>query len=223
MAAQPDPQPVNHMKYQQHKSLPTCVLACLSLLVGVARAQDVIHKAPEQAMPFVIVGAQIHIGDGQTIESGWVLVRDGVITEVGEGDAVFTADTIQIDARGKHVYPGLISASTSLGLTEVGMVRATVDTSEVGQFTPEVRASVAVNPDSTLIPVARAGGGSDCGRIPFRRARDRSGQRDAPGRVDLGGHDGRGFDRASCELPAGASEPGLVDDALGGRTARADR
>ncbi len=128
------------------------------LLAATAHAQDVIHKAPPQPMPFVIVGAQVHTGDGQTLDPGFVLVRDGVIAEVGEGERMFTADTVLIDGRHKHVYPGLISASTSLGLTEIGSVRATRDQSEVGSFTPEVRASVAVNPDSALIPVARAGG-----------------------------------------------------------------
>jgi hypothetical protein len=45
-----------------------------------------------------------------------------------------------------------------LGLVEVLQVSATDDRVEFGSYHPEVRACVAVNPDSNLIPVARAGG-----------------------------------------------------------------
>ena len=45
-----------------------------------------------------------------------------------------------------------------MGLTEINAVRATQDTTEVGEFTPDVEAWVSVNPDSELIPVARANG-----------------------------------------------------------------
>ncbi len=176
------------MKQVRHASEPACIagalrrfvaasLRCFSspclrvsvvslFCVTAASAQDLIHKAPPQEMPFAIVNATVHTGDGQTFQSGFVLVREGRIVELGQGERLFTADTILIDGQGKHVYPALISASTSLGLTEIGAVRATRDQSEVGQFTPEVRATVAVNPDSTLIPVARAGGVLIAGVFP---------------------------------------------------------
>jgi imidazolonepropionase-like amidohydrolase len=63
-----------------------------------------------------------------------------------------------IEANGKHVYPGLINANTVLGLVEIGAVRATVDVEEVGALNPNVRSITSVNPDSELIPVARAAG-----------------------------------------------------------------
>jgi hypothetical protein len=43
-------------------------------------------------------------------------------------------------------------------LVEIDAVRATVDTREVGDYTPDVRSWLAVNPDSELLPVARANG-----------------------------------------------------------------
>jgi hypothetical protein len=61
-------------------------------------------------------------------------------------------------SRGCIFFPGLISAATDLGLLEIGGVRATVDDRETGDFTPEVESWLAVNPDSELIPVARANG-----------------------------------------------------------------
>jgi len=63
-----------------------------------------------------------------------------------------------IDAAGKHSYPGLIAANTQLGLAEIASVRASNDINEVGDITPEARAAVAVNPDSTLLPVTRSNG-----------------------------------------------------------------
>ena len=59
---------------------------------------------------------------------------------------------------GKHLYPGLFDAYTQLGLIEINAVRATNDRSETGHLNPNVRAEVAVNPDSELIPVARSAG-----------------------------------------------------------------
>jgi imidazolonepropionase-like amidohydrolase len=52
----------------------------------------------------------------------------------------------------------MIALDTALGLKEIGAVRATVDEREVGEFTPDVQSWIAVNPDSELLPVARANG-----------------------------------------------------------------
>jgi imidazolonepropionase-like amidohydrolase len=60
--------------------------------------------------------------------------------------------------QGQHLYPGLIALNTALGLTEIAAVRATQDSSEVGDYTPDVESWVSANPDSELIPVARANG-----------------------------------------------------------------
>jgi imidazolonepropionase-like amidohydrolase len=45
-----------------------------------------------------------------------------------------------------------------MGLVEINSVRATLDQAEIGGVNPNVRSWVAVNPDSELIPVARANG-----------------------------------------------------------------
>jgi imidazolonepropionase-like amidohydrolase len=64
----------------------------------------------------------------------------------------------RIDVRGRRVYPGLINAYSQLGLVEIDAVRATRDYHETGKINPNVKAEVAVNPDSELIPVTRSGG-----------------------------------------------------------------
>jgi imidazolonepropionase-like amidohydrolase len=52
----------------------------------------------------------------------------------------------------------MIDAGSVLGLIEIGKYEDTHDFQEAGRFQPDLRAGVAVNPDSELIPVTRAGG-----------------------------------------------------------------
>ncbi len=88
-----------------------------------------------------------------------VLIDAGKIKAIGS-DAIAQAngETTRIDGTGLRLYPGLISANSSLGLLEIEAVRATVDTAETGGVNPNVRAQIAVHADSELLPVARAGG-----------------------------------------------------------------
>ncbi len=106
---------------------------------------------------YAIVNATVHPISGATIEGATVLIRDGRIEAVGAQVSV-PPDAQVYDAKGLHLYPGFIDASTTLGLTEVGSVPATNDTAETGAFNPNVRAEIAINPDSELIPVARVNG-----------------------------------------------------------------
>jgi hypothetical protein len=52
----------------------------------------------------------------------------------------------------------MLDSGTELGLSEVGAVRETVDTGELGTFMPQLRALVAVNPESEHFPVVRVNG-----------------------------------------------------------------
>lgn len=134
--------------------------ACSALLGSDASGQDLALKARAQERPVLIRGATVHTVSGDTIENASVVFDRGVITSVGRGEPaeiVAQSPTI-IEARGRHVYPGLFGANTVTGLSEVNAARATKDVNEVGEFTPEVRPAVAVNPDSAIIPVTRANG-----------------------------------------------------------------
>jgi imidazolonepropionase-like amidohydrolase len=57
-----------------------------------------------------------------------------------------------------QVYPGMIDSGTTVGLTEISAVRESSDVQELGRFNPQLRASVAVNPESEHIRVTRANG-----------------------------------------------------------------
>ncbi len=111
---------------------------------------------PSPAATLLLKAAHVHTVSGATLSPGAVLVSDGKVTEVGTTIAK-PADQI-VDLGALHLYPGLIAMDTSLGLTEIDAVRATSDRAEVGEFSPDVQSWIAVNPDSELIPVARANG-----------------------------------------------------------------
>lgn len=111
---------------------------------------------PLQAETLVLKNAIVHTVSGETLSPGNVVVKDGKISAVSKNASAKGAK--EIDLTGMHLYPGLILADCSLGLTEINAVRATQDTTEVGSYTPDVKAWLSVNTDSELLPVARANG-----------------------------------------------------------------
>jgi imidazolonepropionase-like amidohydrolase len=112
--------------------------------------------AQADSQTLLLSGATVHTVSGETFSPGQVLIQNGKITAVGATVPSGGAQTI--DLKGQHLYPGIIAMDTLLGLTEIGAVRATQDSTEVGEFTPDVESWIAVNPDSELIPVTRANG-----------------------------------------------------------------
>jgi imidazolonepropionase-like amidohydrolase len=106
----------------------------------------------------VLWGAALHPVTGPVIETGYVAFNDGRIIDLGSGEPPVIPWAEVIDVRGLHVYPGLISCDTTLGLIETGSVPVTHDYAERVDMTPEVRAAVAINPDTDHIPVTRANG-----------------------------------------------------------------
>lgn len=134
----------------------------LAALTTIAAAQDLVPKAPPQTVPIVLKNATLHTIDGGVILNGTLWFANstirGVLASGAEPRMPNDQQPVVLDMTGKHVFPGLISARTTLGLVELGMVRQTVDTDEVGEQTPEAAALTAINPDSAAIPVARSNG-----------------------------------------------------------------
>ncbi|MFK7760045.1 MAG: amidohydrolase family protein [Phycisphaerales bacterium] len=143
----------------------------LTTISAHAIAQDLDPAADEQSHPIFLVGATAHTVSGGIITNSVISMNEGKIGVVGKADEIMprislSADTQIIDLTGKHVFPGLIDSVTRLGLEETSAVRATRDYNEVGPMTPEVRAYIAVNPDSTVTPVARTNGVLTVGVFP---------------------------------------------------------
>lgn len=92
------------------------------------------------------------------IEDATILVRDGRIAAIGRALPV-PAGARVIDARQRIVTPGLMSGATQLGLVEVSSAQDTVDTSAVnGPLGAAFDIQYGLNPNSVLIPIARADG-----------------------------------------------------------------
>ncbi|MGH7447707.1 MAG: amidohydrolase family protein, partial [Longimicrobiales bacterium] len=131
--------------------------AAVVLVALTAAASGVAAQAnPGQEGTFVIRGATVWTGTGQTLENANVVIRDGRIEAVGPNASAQGA--IEIDGRGKFVYPGMIDAYTPLGLAEIGGISTMNLRSELGEYNPHMRAIVAVNVDSDMMAITRANG-----------------------------------------------------------------
>lgn len=133
----------------------------LPLLVLLApftlTAQSVVPNNPGTRPTIAIRNATIHPVSSAPIQNATLVMADGLITAVGPQAAV-PAGAELIDGSGLHVYPGMIDSNTRIGITEIGAVRATNDATEIGDFNPNARVAVALNPHSNLIPVTRVNG-----------------------------------------------------------------
>jgi imidazolonepropionase-like amidohydrolase len=114
------------------------------------------------AKSIAIVGAKVHTLSSQgTLDNATVLIKDGKILKVMEGEAVLAGYEI-IDAKGKVLTPGLIGASTTLGLVDVGFSAGTNDSNSsltsISKTGAAFDVSYAINPDSSLMAIARIEG-----------------------------------------------------------------
>jgi len=133
------------------------ILLVIALFASPAIGQ--ITPAPPQTKAVLIEGATAHIGNGQVIQNASIAFENGELTYVGAASNTLDKSNYQvIDGSGKHVYPGFIAMTTTLGLVEIGAVRATRDSRETGGMNPHVRALIAFNTDSKVIPTVRSNG-----------------------------------------------------------------
>ncbi|WP_244755609.1 amidohydrolase family protein [Pseudoxanthomonas helianthi] len=126
-------------------------IGALLLLAGNAFAED-----------FYIRNATVHTATAQgTLRNADVHVRDGRIVAVGANLAAAGGANV-FDAGGKSLTPALFGGITEIGLEEVSGEASTVDSSvtlkDAQPARPEFDATLAYNPDSVLLPVARIEG-----------------------------------------------------------------
>jgi Amidohydrolase family len=139
-------------------TLKYITIAAAALTIQAAAQNPVV--APAQKKPVILSGGTIHTGTGAVITDGIIAFSSGKITFVGKATDYKTdrSGYEVIDITGRQVYPGLILPNTTLGLVEIGGVDVTVDTREIGDLNPNVRAIAAYNTDSQVIPVIRSNG-----------------------------------------------------------------
>jgi Amidohydrolase family len=136
----------------------------LLLLAGAVAVSTGFVTAAD-AQEFLVRGASVHTISAQgTLKDSDVLVRDGVIVAVGTKLAAPPGATV-IEANGRPLTPGLYGGLTAIGIEEVSQEPTTVDTTLSQnapgwnqQWRPELDLTLAFNPRSVLVPVARVEG-----------------------------------------------------------------
>jgi len=136
------------------KTVKQIILAIL-VLVGF---QNIAQQTPaaDQKEIITIAGATAHLGNGLIIENSVLVFENGKIIAIG--DMTTAKQGREINAAGKHIYPGFIAPAKALGLIEVNAVRASNDDDEIGDFIPNVRSLIAYNAESKVVESMRPNG-----------------------------------------------------------------
>jgi imidazolonepropionase-like amidohydrolase len=129
------------------------LLVAMLSLSGITNAQDLLIR-----------NATVHTASERgTLQATDVLVKYGRIAAIGKHLPAGNAQVV--DAQGKPLTPTLFGGITDIGVEEVSGESATVDeTLALGanaadmQVRPEFDVTLAYNPESVLVPVARVEG-----------------------------------------------------------------
>src|SRR5690606_1379310 len=127
-------------------------------------AAALLAPAAAAAQDLLIRNATVHTATERgTLQGADVLVRNGRITAVGTGLDAGGATVVEAD--GRPVTPALFGGITGIGIEEVSGESATTDGRlALGEgahdmtVRPEFDVTLAYNPDSLLLPVARIEG-----------------------------------------------------------------
>jgi hypothetical protein len=114
-----------------------------------------------QAQDLLVRGATVATASARgNVEDADVLVQGGIIRAVGRGLSV-PAGVPVVEAKGRTLTPALFGGITEIGIEEVSGESSTVDSAlKIGEqpLRPEFDVTLAYNPASVLIPVARLDG-----------------------------------------------------------------
>ncbi|HEY0335398.1 MAG TPA: amidohydrolase family protein [Stenotrophomonas sp.] len=134
--------------------------AC-SRLLGVSLALALAVNLPLAAQDLLIRDATVHTATAQgTLQHGDVLVRGGVIRAIGSA-LVAPAGVTVVEGAGRPLTPAFFGGITEIGIEEVSGEDETVDSAlklRDQPMRPEFDVTLAYNPDSVLVPVARVEG-----------------------------------------------------------------
>jgi imidazolonepropionase-like amidohydrolase len=111
-----------------------------------------------QAQAIAITNARIETaGPAGSIANGTLVMNNGRIVGVGPSVAI-PAGARVIDAKGGVVTPGLILATSSLGIAEIDQVPSTRDDGAGNKIGAAFDPSAGINPDAPNIALARLNG-----------------------------------------------------------------
>jgi imidazolonepropionase-like amidohydrolase len=157
---------------------PRKSLALFALFALAAEMCLVSHALPVSAIDtYAITGARIVTVSGSVIERGTVVIRNGLISAVGQGVNA-PPDARVIDGTGLTVYPGLIDSNSSAGIPQPSpttaraagtgpvatlpaqpqAVSTAVNSTPAPGFQPEVLAADLIQADGEGLEAARSAG-----------------------------------------------------------------
>jgi len=126
-------------------------------LAALFLALTILAVPSARADMLVLTGATVHPVSSEPLENATIVIEEGRISAVGT-ELQWPSDAEVVELDGLHLYPGFVHPATQLGLTEISSVAGTVDTNEMGSINAALRAEVAINHDSYLLPTTIAGG-----------------------------------------------------------------
>ena len=135
----------------------------LIILLGFSFSNFQGQEAPgaKQGKSVLLLNGTAHLGTGEMINRSAIVLENGKIINVMNAltNTINNSDyDTVIDIKDKHVYPGFIAVNSTLGLMEIGAIRATEDFDEIGTYNPNVRSIIAYNTDSKITPTIRTNG-----------------------------------------------------------------
>lgn len=138
------------MLNKRRRAWPGATLVALLVMTTAASAQDLLVR-----------GATVATASARgNVEDADVLVQGGIIRAVGRGLSA-PAGMPVVEAKGRMLTPALFGGITEIGIEEVSGESSTVDSAlKIGEqpLRPEFDVTLAYNPASVLIPVARLDG-----------------------------------------------------------------
>jgi imidazolonepropionase-like amidohydrolase len=147
-------------------SMRAKILALTATLIALSTSRPALAEVNAIA----ITNATVHVEPGTVIHDATIVIRGGVVRQVGKGVAAPQGARI-IDGKDKVVTAGLIEAHTQLGLVEVSLEHSTREgVFGAGTGDDAIHAAYRVvdgyNPNSVAIPVARSEGITSAVAVP---------------------------------------------------------
>ncbi|KAI7851769.1 hypothetical protein BDC45DRAFT_571641 [Circinella umbellata] len=106
----------------------------------------------------LIKNGYIWLGD-RYLDGGDILIKDGLIIDVGHGLSTDERNVREIDAKGRVVSPGIVDMHTHATVYSLPGLQATADVDELSDSaTPYVRVIDAINPIDPGIKLVSSGG-----------------------------------------------------------------
>ncbi len=101
----------------------------------------------------------VTLGPRGTLERASVLVRDGRIEKVVEGDIAVPRGYLRVEAAGRVVTPGIFAGFSRLGAVEISLARQSNDDNiENAPFHAAFDIAWGINPRASAIPINRIAG-----------------------------------------------------------------